>query len=304
MHARIFTGNNKKTIIHSRQVLLGSLIAALALCLPLNNIAAFAAEKPTADTKLLVGAASVSITPDKPVALAGQMHLRVSKKVESPVTANVVVLESRRGDRTLDVAVMVSCDLVIIEPQVLEATRRAVHERLPDLDTKKIFLSATHTHTGPVTRPGIYKIPATGVTKVEEYHEFFAERVAEAVEKAWKTRAAGGVSWGLGHAVVALNRRSVYADGSARMYGPTHVANFRRIEGPEDHGIEVLFFWDKNKKLIATAVNVACPSQEVESRRAVNADFWHEVREKLREQYGKDLVVLGWCGAAGDQSPH
>jgi hypothetical protein len=37
---------------------------------------------------------------------------------------------------------------------------------------------------------------------------------------------------------------------------------------------------------------------------AVNADFWHDVREKLREKYGKDLCVLGWCGAAGDQSPH
>jgi hypothetical protein len=37
---------------------------------------------------------------------------------------------------------------------------------------------------------------------------------------------------------------------------------------------------------------------------AVNADFWHEVRESLRARHGKDLLVLGWTGAAGDQSPH
>ena len=36
----------------------------------------------------------------------------------------------------------------------------------------------------------------------------------------------------------------------------------------------------------------------------MNADFWHDVRESLRARRGKDLLVLGWTGAAGDQSPH
>jgi hypothetical protein len=51
-------------------------------------------------------------------------------------------------------------------------------------------------------------------------------------------------------------------------------------------------------------VNVACPAQEVEGGAAVNADVWHPVREALRAKHGKDLLVLGWTGAAGDQSPH
>src|SRR5206468_5275802 len=65
-----------------------------------------------------------------------------------------------------------------------------------------------------------------------------------------------------------------------------------------------LFFWDRDGKLLATAVNVACPSQEVEGGSAVNADLWHDVRESLRSKHGKDLLVLAWTGAAGDQSPH
>lgn len=36
----------------------------------------------------------------------------------------------------------------------------------------------------------------------------------------------------------------------------------------------------------------------------MNADFWHPVRESLRAKYGDDLLVLGWTGASGDQSPH
>src|SRR4051812_875372 len=49
--------------------------------------------------ELLVGGATVSITPDRPVALAGQMHTRVSRAVESPVTATALALESREGDK-------------------------------------------------------------------------------------------------------------------------------------------------------------------------------------------------------------
>ena len=38
------------------------------------------------------------------------------------------------------------------------------------------------------------------------------DKVTEAVVEAWNNRAVGGVSWGLGHAVVGHNRRVVYFD--------------------------------------------------------------------------------------------
>ena len=71
----------------------------------------------------------------------------------------------------------------------------------------------------------------------------------------------------------------------------------------EDHDVNMLFFWDKSGKLIAMTIDVPCPAQEVENRSAVNADYWHPVREKLKQRFGPDLCVLGWIGAAGDQSP-
>jgi hypothetical protein len=88
------------------------------------------------------------------------------------------------------------------------------------------------------------------------------------------------------------------------MYGPTNVPEFRGLEGYEDHDVGTLFFWNAEGQLIAVAINVTCPTQEVESRSAVNADFWHPVREALRKRHGEALCVLGWIGAAGDQSPH
>jgi len=68
--------------------------------------------------------------------------------------------------------------------------------------------------------------------------------------------------------------------------------------------VDVLFFTDADRRPVALAVNVPCPSQEVESRSNVNADFWHETRVALSRRFGQDVHVVGWPGAGGDQSPH
>ncbi|NNE92672.1 MAG: hypothetical protein HKN23_13580 [Verrucomicrobiales bacterium] len=262
---------------------------------------------PTARAELRVGSAQTDITPPLPVALSGQFRLRLAKEIESPVMAAVIALEKIDADgKQVDQAIMVSCDLVAIREGILERVRGKIgKQNIEGLDPRKIFLSATHTHTAPVMREGVYNIPKEGVTTPTEYVEFLAGKVADAVVDAWEKRSAGSVSWGLGHAMVAQNRRIAYHNGTAAMYGKVNGANFKGIEGYEDHGVEVLFFWSgDSEQPSAMAVNVACPAQEVESRNAVNADYWHEVRQSLAEKFGEDLVVLTWVGAAGDQSPH
>ena len=130
------------------------------------------------------------------------------------------------------------------------------------------------------------------------------ERMAEAVVKAWESRAPGAMAWGLGHAVVGHNRRIVYADGSAQMLRTTNDPRFRHIEGYEDHAVDILCFYDDQKRIKAAALTLACPAQMSQSETVVSADFWHYARELLRERYGKGLCVLGFCAPAGDQCPH
>lgn len=266
-----------------------------------------AAERVAAEERageLFVGRATASITPDRPVPLSGQMRTRISQSVETPLTATALTLESRHGEQSVDQATWVSCDLVAIREGIIEDVRARLQDRLPGFDQAKLVLSATHTHTAPEVIEGNYDIPAAGVMRPAEYRAFLVEQLAGVIERAWKSRAPGKAGWGLGHAVVAQNRLAVYADGHAQMYGPTDRADFARFEGYEDHGVEVLCFWDASDQLIATAVNLACPAQEAEGRSTVHADFWHVAREMLRERHGQDLAVLAWTGAAGDQSPH
>jgi hypothetical protein len=238
----------------------------------------------------------------------GQFELRIADKAETPLVANVLALESRNGKNLLDAAIIVSCDLIGIPPRFLTGVRDEVHRQVPELDVTKIFLNATHTHTGPVMDddPAFsfrYPIPKNGVSQVDEFNRLFVQRVTEAVVKAWKSRREGSMSWGLSHAAIAYNRRAVFADGSAKMLGKTSLPEFRNIEGLEDHDVNILFFWDKQGKLIATTIDVPCPSQEVGQTSTLNADYWHPVREKLKQRFGSDFCVLGWCGAAGDQGP-
>jgi len=95
-----------------------------------------------------------------------------------------------------------------------------------------------------------------------EYADFLIERLAGGVVKAWQNRKPGAVSWALGHAVVGHNRKAVYFDGTAKMYGKTNKPDFRHIEGYEDHAVEILFFWDSENKMTGVVLNIACPSQE------------------------------------------
>jgi hypothetical protein len=224
--------------------------------------------------------------------------------VEAPLWATALALEARDGDRVVDQAVLVSCDLVGIDPEVPRRLRQKLEGKVEGLDLRKIVLNATHTHTGPVTGEKWYEVTEEGVMKPAEYVEFLVGRLAEAVEEAWKKRAPGGVNWGLGYATVGFNRRMVYADGRAAMYGANNRPDFRNVEGYQDSAVETLFFWDAEKKLTGVAVNVPCPSQVVEHANYISSDYWHDVRVVLRERYSPDLQVLAWCSAAGDLSPH
>jgi hypothetical protein len=254
--------------------------------------------------KLQVGWSTRDITPDRPVALAGQFHKRISQGVAARLSVTALAIETRDGDAAIDQALLVSCDLVAIRDGLQERLRRFLEGKLEGFELRKLVLSATHTHTAPVTLDPWYDVTEDGVMKPAEYVDFFLARAAEAAVEAWKGRKPGAVTWGLGYAVVGLNRRMVYADGKAAMYGNNTRPEFRGIEGTEDHGLEILFFFDGERKLTGLAINVACPSQVVENANTISSDFWDDVRTLLRERYTKDLQILAWCGAAGDQSPH
>lgn len=249
--------------------------------------------------KVLIGWATKSITPQRPVILLGQFHPRISKYVNDPIMATALAIETED-----DQAIMVSCDLAFVERSVLHRLRESIKDRIKDFNTEKLFINATHTHTAPNLVEGWYAAQDKSVMTAIEYVDFLLECLSDVVVSAWDKREPGGISWAYDYAVVGHNRRAVYFDGSSRMYGVTNREDFDCIEGYEDHSLNLLFSWDQNKNLTGVVINIACPSQVTEGEYYVSADFWHEVREELKKRYSEDLFILPQCSAAGDQSPH
>ncbi len=265
--------------------------------------------------KLYIGWGQADITPGEPVFMAGQFHARISEGVMDPVTATALAMESREEGFS-DYAVMVSCDLVSIPNGLVNCARDKIRKKVYGLDPERVFLNATHTHAAPECRTAPDELLFLGgnvsalcgldlpVMDPADYVDFAAERISDAVRQAWEKRSPGGVSFGLGHAVVGRNRRIVYNDGLSRMYGKTDDCNFSHVEGYEDHSLNLLATWNEEKKLTGLVVNVACPAQLSELSYLITADYWHETRQEIRRRFGQDLFILPQCSAAGDQSPH
>lgn len=150
------------------------------------------------------------LTPDRPVPLTGGTSVRIAREILSRCTANVLALESRERERAVDQAILVSCDLCVIRPGIQEGFRKHLAGRLPGFDLNKLFLAATHTHDAPVLLQDRYDEKDYGdAMQPKEYVPWMYQQMAQAVVKAWESRARGAVAWGLGQAVVGHNRRVV-----------------------------------------------------------------------------------------------
>ena len=295
--------------------------SVLALALAATVMACFAADTADAESprngQLSFGWASQSITPEQPVAIGGQYHTRISGQVHDPLTATALAIETRDDRGVIDQAVLVSCDLSLIRGQTQERVRQLVKSQLPDLDVEKILISATHTHTAPSLTDAdetdlhpydfigswAYRIPAdqTGIIRPAQYLAFLEQRIAAAVVKAWRARQPGGLSFALSHASIGRNRRAVYADGTARMYGDTADPGFSHIEGASDDSVDVLFFWRGDERPEGMIINVYCPAQEVEGESYLSADFWNDA--PYRDQADQLASKLAPQEAAAHNTP-
>lgn len=264
--------------------------------------------------QLLVGWARGDITPPKKTLLMGQFHERLSEGVLSPLTATALAMEVKGdgdirdgkgdGDREPEQAVFLSCDL--LKDSFKDDLLRELEGRCPDLDLRKLTTSCTHTHTAPAMQRGMYTEPEDDpeFMNPDEYRFWLVRRLADIVVEAWEARRPGGVSRGFSYAVVGRCRRSVYADGSALMYGATDREDFIGFESRDDHAVHMLYTHDTNGVLTGMIVNVACPAQCHEQLYQVSADYWHEVRGAVADRFGDHVFLLPQCAPSGDLSPH
>ena len=265
------------------------------------------------------------LVPDgRSVNLAGQFYERITDEVRDELCVTALAIES--GDAC---AIFCACDLVSTSQTLLEKVRALLLAKDPTFPAEYVITSAIHTHTAPSysKRSDSTAMSGSSLSILKKYmpenveyeklvddgdeklfdgdeaYEYIAERVADAAFEAWTGRADGKYAAGFGRAAVGMCRRVCYDDGSAKMWGDTNMANFTELEGGNDSGIELIFIADENEKLTGVVANVACPSQVLEHRSFMSADYWGDVKKLLRARYGEEIFLLPLCSAAGDQCP-
>lgn len=249
------------------------------------------------------------------ISVAGQMYLRISEGVLDPLYVTALCVDGGEG---MDKVIFLSADVATVYPDTLEPIFRAVAAKNPQIPTDAIIFNATHTHTGPeIDNPDNCSPDGVSFLSGTEYKNFFVEKCAEAVCEAWENRTAGGIGYGYGYAVVAHSRRVVYFEekeklakrnfttpaGYAVMYGNTNNALFSHYEAGADHFLNLMFTFDPEQKLTGIVVNVPCPSQVGGGLCVLSADYWHDVRQLVEQEFGSDVFVLPQCAAAGDLAP-
>lgn len=267
--------------------------------------------------KIKIGWASVSITPDRPIFLVGQMYYRVSKYVHDPITATALALENGKSQ-----SIIVSCDMPIISSSLVEMLRNKI-DGYHGINSDMISVSATHTHNSSNFSNDIHReqfLNIIGEDKIlqmenipenmlvgEELKAFWIMKVSSIIKEAWDSREFGGISFAHDYAPVAFNRRPLFGENQrntiSKMYGDCSRNDFQGFEGTFDHSTDMIFTWDQNNEITGILVNVPCPSQVMELHKFISADYWYYSRNVIREKFGKNIFILPICGAAGDQNP-
>ena len=255
-------------------------------------------------SKLMIGWGEADITPNpdaKPIPLNGQYYARTACGIPSRLKNVVVAISS--GDEYF---ITGSIDTVGCEKSFHDLVCAKVAEFAPEIDPGRIFLNAIHTHSAPslaVRRKAQWRTSEDGTLTPEEYAEFVVPVVAQNIVDAWRSRKPGGIIRGFGSARIGHCRRAVYRNGTAEMYGDTTRPDFIGMEAGEDSGVEMLFTCDEAGKKTGLILNVACPSQSMESTYVVSSDFAGATRELLKKEFGDDFRMIYQISPAGCQSP-
>ena len=199
------------------------------------------------------GTAKADITPKKPIWMAGYGgRTKPSEGTLHPLWAKALALEDAKGNR----AVIIGTDTLGMTASIyanLKPRLAKEHKLAP----AQIMLNASHTHTGPVLRGGLYDIyplNAAHIKRIEEYSARLENEIVRITGEALKNLEPVTLKHGIGITRFGVNRREnkPYSDVPKLIAAQT-------LKGPIDHDVPVLAVY-KGLELKAVVFGYACHS--------------------------------------------
>ncbi len=237
--------------------------------------------------KLLVGAYEVDITPPLGVDLAGYFNVRKADDILDNLYAKTVVLKTE----TTEVAIT-SCDLCVIPREIVLRIRElaSVWSGIPK---DNIMISATHTHTGPVT---------TGLLAGEidpAYIDVMVRRIASGIAIARRNLREAIIKIGRGEeSSIIFNRRYIMNDGSVITNPGKLNPNIVKPAGPVDPELLLILIEERLGNPIALITNYTNHVDTIGGT-GISSDYPGVIAKYIKEHFG-DIPSLFLNGAEGD----
>ena len=234
-------------------------------------------------TGLMAGAAQVEITPEDSQFLGGYPHVeRYSTGVHDALWASAIYLSD--GETEL---ILIGNDILFVPNELCNGVRQRI-EAGTGIPASNILISATHTHSGPMTVNNLSNLRDETVPPADpSYLQLMEDRMVEAALKAVGSKQPARLGLAVADATgIGTNRRDP--------------------KGPSDMEMPVLLIQsaDGSRNLAAMLVCCMHPTVMHEDSTLVSGDFPGMARIFLQEQIlGKECVVLHHTGPAGNQSP-
>jgi neutral ceramidase len=266
------------------------LLLLLITILPLAEIRSAGDVSPAPVWK--AGAASVKITPEKPMWMAGYAGRKTpSEGVEQDLFAKALVLEDAGGKQML----FLTMDLIGIPADLRKAIEDAGKEKF-QLAPENIMMNASHTHCGPEFRIGAWKYLEGMEHKVVEATEYGAklrEKLIKIMGEAIGRLGPAKVSYTHARCGFAMNRRL-----------PTRLgySNSQNTDGPVDHDVPILeVLGADGKQMIAVMFGYTCHNTTLGFMKFCG-DYAGYAQEELEKAHPGALALFV-NGCSGDQNP-
>ena len=248
-------------------------------------------------SKLLVGTAKVNITPDEPVILAGYPGWMQSKRVSEGIHDSLYCRATflKIGD---DKVLLISSDL-IGNYTTYEFFRDAIMENT-GLKADEVFLSCTHTHSGPViTSDEEYKN-----TNNYKYTQKLKNHFIEAANKAMAVASPGSLEMNNAYAPIGVNRRILVFSPDRWPHDGGLVKMGRNSQGLTDNEFLVLKMTNENGN-DACLFNYSCHNRSLNAKnKMISSDFFGVSEQLIEKIIGEDMVASAFAGASGDIDPY
>ena len=241
---------------------------------------------------LYAGFARSNINPMLGIGLTGYFIDRESDGILDDLELTVVALQT--GDRR---ALLATFDLEGIRQTTADEMRRHTAD-VTGVPYEAIFISATHTHTGPFSKDDPFIHDEKNEKLAEEYTRLLNWRMADTARAAITDMKPARMGFGVGQAPnVAFVRRFVMKDGSIRTNPGVDNPDIVRPLGDVDERVNVLRFDQENGVSIVLANFGNHP--DVVGGCKISAD-WPGMTRRTVEKALDNTRCIFFNGAQGD----